>query len=32
MFDKEKLIAFVDGLVTDEPDLTDEMYNQHINF
>ena len=26
MFDEDKLIAFVDGLVTDEPDLTDEMY------
>lgn len=26
MFDGEKLIAFVDGFVTDEPDLTDEMY------
>ncbi len=26
MFDEEKLIAFVDGFVTDEPDLTDEMY------
>ena len=26
MFDKEKLIAFVDGFVTDEPDLTDDMY------
>ena len=26
MFDNEKLIAFVDGFVTDEPDLTDEMY------
>ena len=26
MFDNEKLIAFVDGLVTDESDLTDEMY------
>ena len=26
MFDNEKLIAFVDGMVTDEPDLTDEMY------
>ena len=26
MFDDEKLIAFVDGLVTDERDLTDEMY------
>lgn len=26
MFDKEKLVAFVDGFVTDEADLTDEMY------
>ena len=26
MFDGEKLIAFADGMVTDEPDLTDEMY------
>lgn len=26
MFDGEKLIAFVDGLVTDTPDLSDEMY------
>ncbi len=26
MFDEEKLIAFVDGFVTDEPDLTDAMY------
>ncbi len=26
MFEKEKLIAFVDGFVTDEPDLMDEMY------
>lgn len=26
MFDGEKLISFVDGMVTDEPDLTDEMY------
>ena len=28
MFDEDKLIAFVDGFVTDEPDLTDEMYEQ----
>lgn len=27
MFDSEKLIAFVDGMVSDEPDLTDEMYS-----
>ena len=26
MYEGEKLIAFVDGFVTDEPDLTDEMY------
>lgn len=26
MHDGKKLIAFVDGFVTDEPDLTDEMY------
>lgn len=26
MFDNDKLIAFVDGMVTNEPDLTDEMY------
>ena len=26
MFDGDKLIAFVDGFVTDEEDLTDEMY------
>ncbi len=28
IFDGEKLIAFVDGFVTDEADLTDEMYEQ----
>ena len=28
MFDHEKLIAFVDGFVTDEKDLTDEMYEK----
>ena len=28
MFDVDKLIAFVDGLVTDEPDLRDEMYER----
>ena len=28
MFDKEKLIAFVDGFVTNEPDLADEMYEK----
>ena len=26
MYEEEKLIAFVDGFVTDESDLTDEMY------
>ena len=26
MFEEEKLIAFVDGMVTDTPDLADEMY------
>lgn len=26
MFDGDRLISFVDGFVTDEPDLTDEMY------
>ena len=28
MFDEDKLIAFVDGFVTDEPDLADEMYEK----
>ena len=28
MFDGDKLIAFVDGLVTDEADLTDDMYEK----
>ncbi len=28
MFNEERLIAFVDGFVTDEPDLTDEMYEK----
>ena len=28
MFDDDKLIAFVDGLVTNEADLTDEMYEK----
>ncbi len=28
MFDEDKLIAFVDGFVTDEKDLTDEMYEK----
>lgn len=27
MFDGEKLISFVDGFVTDEKDLSDEMYS-----
>lgn len=26
MYEEERLISFVDGFVTDEPDLTDEMY------
>lgn len=26
MFDQDKLVAFVDGFVTDQKDLTDEMY------
>lgn len=26
MFDGERLAAFIDGFVTDEPDITDEMY------
>ncbi|SEA96462.1 Acetyltransferase (GNAT) family protein [Pseudobutyrivibrio sp. ACV-2] len=26
MFDNDKLIAFVDGFCTDDPDLTDGMY------
>ena len=26
LYEEGKLIAFVDGYVTDEPDLTDEMY------
>lgn len=28
MYEAEKLIAFVDGFVTDEHDLTDEMYEK----
>ena len=28
MFDGDKLIAFVDGMVTNEADLTDEMYER----
>lgn len=28
MLDGDKLIAFVDGFVTDEPDLRDEMYER----
>lgn len=27
MFDGERLVSFVDGFVTDIPDLTDEMYD-----
>ena len=26
MFDGETLISFVDGMVTDQPDLTDDLY------
>ena len=26
MYDDDKLVGFVDGMVTDEPDLSDEMY------
>lgn len=28
MLDNDRLVAFVDGFVTDEPDLTDEMYDK----
>ena len=28
MFDGDRLVSFVDGFVTDEPDLTDEMYDK----
>lgn len=28
MYDNDRLLAFVDGFVTDEPDLTDEMYEK----
>ena len=28
MFDGDKLVSFVDGFVTDEPDLTDERYEK----
>ena len=28
MFEEDQLIAFVDGMVTDESDLTDEMYEK----
>ena len=28
LFDGEKLVGFVDGMVTDDPDLTDEMYEK----
>lgn len=27
MFDNKRLIAFVDGMVTNQPDLKDEMYD-----
>ena len=30
MFDADKLISFVDGFVTDQPDLTDEMYENAL--
>ena len=30
MFDGEKLAAFIDGFVTDEPDLTDQMYENAV--
>lgn len=26
LFDEDKMVGFVNGMVTDEPDLTDEMY------
>ena len=29
MFEEEKLIAFLDGFATDNPDLTDEMYDEN---
>lgn len=28
MFDEERLVAFVDGMVTSQKDLTDEMYEK----
>ncbi|MCQ2401746.1 MAG: GNAT family N-acetyltransferase [Lachnospiraceae bacterium] len=28
MFDGDRLVSFVDGFATDEPDLTDEMYEK----
>ena len=28
MFDEERLVAFVDGMVTGQKDLTDEMYEK----
>lgn len=28
LYDEGKLVAFVDGMVTDKPDLTDEMYEK----
>ena len=30
LYDADKLIAFVDGFVTDEPDLTDAMYEKRL--
>ena len=27
LYDGDKLVSFVNGMVTDEPDLTDEMYD-----
>ena len=28
LFEEEELVSFIDGMVTDEPDLTDEMYEK----
>lgn len=28
MWDGDQLVSFVNGLVTDQPDLTDEMYEK----
>ena len=30
LYEEQKLIAFVDGFVTDEPDLSDEMYENAV--